>query len=190
MFVATSVDALATGNLTWRVVSERVEHIGSLDWQKKDHVNSWTEAIAGALFARFDVKTKGSTYALAGHCATETKARLAAAGCSGFDVSTACRDEGLPLPIVVACVAVPDAPQVYFPLEFTPMYSGVCITSLLVIQAECTQCMHAPGGAACRARVAVSLRIPPTQARAKSLALTSLVCHACSCASRSLHAVV
>jgi hypothetical protein len=130
-----------------------VEHIGSLETalQKKSHVNSWTDAIAGALFARFDVKTQGSTYALAGHCATETKARLAAAGCSGFDVSTACRDEGLPLPIVVACVAVPDAPQVYFPLEFTPMYSGACITSLLIIQAECTQCMHAPRGAACRA---------------------------------------
>jgi hypothetical protein len=128
IFAAISaIDALSTGRLDWRVLCERLEQIGRFEAtpDKNAHVTSWTEAVSDALLVQFGLKDAGSTYALAGHCAAETKARLAAAGCAGYEVNIACRDELLPYPIVVACIAVPDAPQVYFPLEFTPQYSGV-----------------------------------------------------------------
>lgn len=94
---------------------------------KATHVSSWTEAVSDAIFHQFGIKSAGSTYALAGHCAAETQARLEAAGCAGYDVSTTCRDASMPYPVMMACIAVTDSPQLYYPLEFTPQYSGVPI---------------------------------------------------------------
>ena len=119
-------ETISSAGFLWNVICERIARIGK--WEsardKRFHITSWSDAVSESMFADYDLDKDGP-YALAGHCEAETRARLGAAGYTVTTVHTACRNPSLPFPIIVACVEIPGSPQLYYPLEFTPMYAGV-----------------------------------------------------------------
>jgi len=89
-------------------VQNLVSDLSSMDFKKnKDHnlVHAWSECVGKAFLRPFDLDEIDSTYCISG------REHLTKKHSRTKYVNTACREPGMPFPIVVGCIHVAGDPR-------------------------------------------------------------------------------
>ena len=81
-------------------------------------MRAWSEAVGKGFLDPYALGTFNAAYCLKGREALTQQQTGAPV------VNTACRDLGMPFPILVGCIAAKGDPRQFHPYEFSPMYSG------------------------------------------------------------------
>ena len=111
------VDASFMSDLIYNLV----EDLGNMDfWRKKDvtTVRAWSECVGKGFLEPFELDETDSAYCLFG------REQLTQQVSHAKVVSTACREPGMPFPIIAGCIAAKGDHRQFHCFEFTPLYSG------------------------------------------------------------------